>query len=95
MAPEFEAAAFDLKKPGDLAGPVHTQFGYHIIELVARKPARQQTLDEVVPQVRDELIEKRKVEARKALLDQVHGQAQVNPANLDALTKAQTAQNPR
>jgi peptidyl-prolyl cis-trans isomerase C len=93
MVPEFETAAFNLKKPGDLAGPIRSQFGYHIIELVARKPAGQKTLTEVVAQVRDELVEKRKAEARQALLDQVQGQAQVNQANLDALTKAHLAQD--
>ncbi len=33
MAPAFEGAAFGLKKAGDIAGPVETQFGYHIIRL--------------------------------------------------------------
>jgi len=37
MVPEFEAAAFDLKEPGDFtAAPVQTQFGYHIIQLIER-----------------------------------------------------------
>lgn len=33
MAPTFEEAAFTLKSPGDIVGPVETQFGYHIIRL--------------------------------------------------------------
>lgn len=33
MAPAFEESAFSLKQPGDFAGPVETQFGYHIIRL--------------------------------------------------------------
>ena len=32
MAPEFEAAAFAMKK-GDLSEPIKTQFGFHIIKL--------------------------------------------------------------
>tara|TARA_Y100000768_G_scaffold115710_1_gene85415 strand:+ start:12061 stop:13278 length:1218 start_codon:yes stop_codon:yes gene_type:complete len=34
--PEFEWAAFSLKSPGDIAGPVLTALGYHLIELVDR-----------------------------------------------------------
>lgn len=38
MVPPFEAAAFSLQKAGDVAaGPVKTQFGYHIIRLTDRK----------------------------------------------------------
>lgn len=34
MVEEFEKAAFDAK-PGDLVGPVRTQFGYHVIRVDA------------------------------------------------------------
>jgi len=94
MTPAFETAAFALKKPGDLAGPIRSQFGYHIIKLVARKPSAPLPLDEVVPKVRDELIDKRKAATRQTLLDQVQGQAQINQANLDMLIKTQAAHNP-
>ncbi len=38
MVPEFETAAFALKNPGDFTlEPVQSQFGYHIIQLIARQ----------------------------------------------------------
>ncbi|NVO83362.1 peptidylprolyl isomerase [Hymenobacter terrestris] len=38
MIPSFEEAAFKLQKPGDLAPPVQTPYGWHIIKLIEKQP---------------------------------------------------------
>lgn len=58
MVPEFEEAAFSMA-PGEIRGPVKTQFGYHVIRLVAKNPPHTRSLDEVRAQLSSELAEKR------------------------------------
>lgn len=37
MVPEFEQAAFSMKEVKEFAGPIRTQFGYHVLQLVDKK----------------------------------------------------------
>ncbi len=57
MVPEFEAQAFAME-PGEIRGPIKTQFGYHIIKLNAKMPSRTRSLAEAKPQLGAELSEK-------------------------------------
>ncbi len=57
MVPEFEEAAFSMA-PGEIRGPIKSQFGYHIIKLISKTPARGRTFEEVRPQIVAELAEK-------------------------------------
>ncbi|RFP63899.1 peptidylprolyl isomerase [Hymenobacter lapidiphilus] len=38
MIPSFEEAAFKLQKSGDIAPPVQTPYGWHIIKLIEKQP---------------------------------------------------------
>jgi peptidyl-prolyl cis-trans isomerase D len=57
MVPEFEQAAFGMA-PGEIRGPVKTQFGYHIIKLESKTPPRMRPLEEVRASIVSDLTEK-------------------------------------
>lgn len=58
MVPEFEEAVFGAK-PGDIFGPVESQFGYHVIKVDGYKPERQQPFEEVREQIKFRYLEGR------------------------------------
>lgn len=47
MAAEFEQAAFGLQNPGDISDPVRTQFGFHVIKLLAKGKSFEEAKEEL------------------------------------------------
>ena len=87
MVPEFDAAVFAMQ-PGQISDLVKTQYGYHIIKLVDKKPATTRPFAEVRQQLADQLAYQR-AQAQAADLGQALEKQIKAPADLDKVAKAQ------
>ena len=88
MVPEFDQAVFAMQ-PGQISDqPVKTQYGYHIIKVVDKKPGTSRTLAEVRQQISDQLSYER-AQAQAADLSESLAKQISKPADLDKVAKAQ------
>jgi parvulin-like peptidyl-prolyl isomerase len=72
MVPEFEQALF-AAKPGEVVGPVQTQFGFHVIQRLPEPP-----LEQVRDQIKDELLAQRGDQTFLDFLQQQRAKAKVH-----------------
>jgi peptidyl-prolyl cis-trans isomerase D len=82
----FADALFDMK-PGEVRGPVRTQFGYHIIRLEEMNAGKQKSFEEARPELEGEY---RRQEAEKQFGEQqekLADKAFESPDNLDAVSR--------
>src|SRR5205823_11840223 len=78
-------------EPGTISDLVKTQYGYHIIKLVDKKPGTTRTLAEVRQQIADQLGYER-AQAQAADLAQAVEKEITKPADLDRVAKARALQ---
>lgn len=82
MVPEFESTAFGLA-PNQISEIVTTQFGYHIIKLSEKYPARKLTLEEsiegvkIIDQVKDILKRQQLEKALPDFIEKITAEAKV------------------
>jgi peptidyl-prolyl cis-trans isomerase D len=87
MVPQFDEAVFAMEA-GQVSDLVRTDFGFHIIKVVEKRPGTMRTLDEVRPQLQTqlalEMAQAQAADLAEALADDIN-----DPSDLDAVAKSQ------
>jgi peptidyl-prolyl cis-trans isomerase D len=85
MVPPFEQAAFGAQ-PNTLVGPIKTDFGWHLIQVLERRPAGTQPFEQVRPMIAQRLSADRTAEmAETKARELAQRLAKDKPASADAL----------
>lgn len=74
LVPPFAKAAGELLVPGSISPIVKTSYGYHILKLVERTPARQRTFDEVKAEIVERLSKQYIAQQRTDFLNKLSSQ---------------------
>lgn len=88
LAPEYAEAAGKLK-PGELSQPVQTQFGVHVIKLIAAVPAKPRRFEEV----KEEITAQLKQDYLRAKAEEITLRIRSDPAikiNVEAMDALKT-----
>jgi peptidyl-prolyl cis-trans isomerase C len=76
MVKPFEEAAFALKK-GNVSDIVETQFGYHLIKVFDKKPAKMLTFKEVKDRLTDQLKQQEAQQKAVAYIEKLKSEAKI------------------
>ena len=71
MVPEFDKAVFDMQVGEITSEPVKTQFGYHLIKLLSKSEGGVLPLADVLPQLRESLLNEKRRSAYQSKINQL------------------------
>jgi peptidyl-prolyl cis-trans isomerase SurA len=93
MVPDFEKAAFDLKKDGDISQIIQTQYGFHIIKRLERKGV--QAFDEVKAELKQKVTkDSRSQVSRNSVISKIKAEnnfKEDSKALIELITKVDTS----
>ncbi|MEO8196718.1 MAG: SurA N-terminal domain-containing protein [Thermoanaerobaculia bacterium] len=87
MIKEFEDAAFDAPA-GTMVGPIRTSFGYHLIQVLEKRPAGQRPFAEAEAQVRSRLAAERAEAQSEAKANELAAKIAAEKLTTEAQLKA-------
>jgi peptidyl-prolyl cis-trans isomerase D len=85
MVPEFDQVAFALE-PGQVSDAFKSQFGYHVVKVMEKRPATKQPLDQVRAQIEDQIKWQRAQDEARRLADDVAAGLK-SPADFDGVAR--------
>ena len=71
MVPEFDAAVFAMEVGEISSAPVKTQFGYHLIKLIAKNDAAEIPLAEIAGEIKEALLSEKRRTAYEKKINQL------------------------
>lgn len=86
MVPEFDSVAFSLK-PKELSGVVTSQFGYHIIQVTDKEPAKLKPFEEVKDELAKEVRSQSVTDKMQTLGDEMHAALVKTPKSAAEVAK--------
>ncbi|MBZ5675763.1 MAG: peptidyl-prolyl cis-trans isomerase [Acidobacteriia bacterium] len=86
MVAEFDSAAFALK-PKELSGVVTSQYGYHIIQVLDKEPAKLKPFEEVKDALAKEVRAQAVTDKMQMLGDQMHADLVKSPKSAAEIAK--------
>lgn len=87
MVKAFEDAAF-AAKPGDIVGPVQSEFGWHVIKVTGAREETKRPFEEVKSQIEAELRQRQAHERFQAAADQFQNLVYEQADSLEGVGKA-------